>query len=125
MRPVLGKILKSLRDEKGITQDGLANVLNVSRSSVANYETGVREPDIACLEDIADFFGVSVDYLLGRSSLKYKTPDEEHLAQLQKLLESSEEELVLDEMQRADKMALLDFYRFLYSTERFKEEDVL
>ena len=115
MKPIFGKILKSLREEKCITQDMLANVLNVSRSSVANYETGVREPDIACLEDIADFFGVSVDYLLGRSDQKQQDPKLEQLAQIQKILEHTGENLALDEMQRSEKMALLDFYRFLYS----------
>ncbi len=125
MKPVFGKILKSLREEKGITQEGLASILNVSRSSVANYETGVREPDIACLEDIADFFEVSVDYLLGRSDLKHKEPEMEQLAQLQKLAERTEKELVLDEMQLSDKMALLDFYHFLYLLEMRKEERAL
>lgn len=123
MKTVLGQILKSLREEKGITQGGLAKILNVSRSSVANYETGVREPDIACIGDIADFFKVSVDYLLGRNPARYENPEDERLAQLQELLKNSEKEkIILDGMKLTDRMALLDFYHFLYSVERNKED---
>lgn len=60
-------MLKSLRTSKGMTQDQLAKVLKISRSTIGMYEKGDREPDYETLESIADFFNVDIDYLLGRS----------------------------------------------------------
>ena len=62
------KILKSLRISKGLTQDELSKILKVSRSTVGMYEKGDREPDYETLEYIADYFNVSIDYLLGRET---------------------------------------------------------
>ena len=61
-------ILKQLRDEKNISSYKLADILHVSRSSISNYETGIRTPDYELLVEIANFFNVSIDYLLGRTS---------------------------------------------------------
>lgn len=68
-----GEILANLREERGIYQKELAAYLNVSISSVSNYENGVYEPEFATLRQIADFFGVSTDYLLGRTNYLYDT----------------------------------------------------
>lgn len=57
-------ILKELRELKDLDQQDLADYLHVSRSTIAGYETGRREPDYDKLLQIADFFEVSVDYLL-------------------------------------------------------------
>ena len=58
--------LKQLRTHSNLSQQKMADVLGISRSAVAMWETGGSEPDNKTLEKIADFFGVSVDYLLGR-----------------------------------------------------------
>lgn len=57
-------ILKKLRESQDITQDMLAKHLHVSRSTIAGYETGRREPDYARLVNLSGFFHVSIDYLL-------------------------------------------------------------
>ena len=57
--------LKRLRMEKGITQKELADRLHISRATIAGYESLGKEPDGEKLCALADFFGVSVDYLLG------------------------------------------------------------
>lgn len=59
--------LKECRGRKEISQRELASVLNLSPSTIAMYETGQREPDAETLSKIADFFGVSIDYLIGRT----------------------------------------------------------
>ena len=59
--------LKQLRTERGMSQVRLAMELSVSQHTVSRYETGEREADYAMLIRIADLFGVSVDYLLGRT----------------------------------------------------------
>lgn len=60
-------VLKSLRTANGMTQDQLAKILKISRSTIGMYEKGDREPVYETLEAIADFFNVDIDYLLGRT----------------------------------------------------------
>lgn len=63
--------LKAVREERGITQSQLAEALGVGRATIAGYEAGNRrEPDYATLTKLADFFGISVDWLLGRTVAK-------------------------------------------------------
>lgn len=57
--------LKILRDRKKITQQQLADKLDISRSTIGMYENGSREPDFETLELIADFFNVNMDRLIG------------------------------------------------------------
>lgn len=66
------QILKDLRDEKEWNQEKLAKAINVSRSSITQYETDRNFPTADILEKIANVFDVSIDYLLGRT--KYKKP---------------------------------------------------
>lgn len=63
-----GQILTNLREEKGIYQKELAIYLNVTISTISNYENGVHLPDLNTLCLLADYFEVTTDYLLGRSS---------------------------------------------------------
>lgn len=62
--------LKQLRENKGLSQYAFANKLGLSQSAVGNWESGKRIPDAEMLCAIADYFEVSVDYLLGRSDNK-------------------------------------------------------
>ena len=66
-----GEILTSLREERGIYQKELAAILKVSVGTVSNYENNIHFPDQAALLQLADYFGVTVDYLLGRTSYRY------------------------------------------------------
>mgnify|MGYP003321862246 CR=1 FL=1 len=59
--------IKELRRQKGISQVKMAMDLNTNQNTISRYETGEREPGIAELIRIADYFGVSIDYLVGRS----------------------------------------------------------
>ncbi len=68
---MLGKRIKSLRKGQEITQDQLAEFLNVSRQSVWGYENNSVEPSLDVLVKIADRFNVSLDYLLCRTDKKY------------------------------------------------------
>ena len=58
--------LKSLRQERGIGQVELAQKINVSRGIISLWENNLREPGMYNLIALADFFGVTVDYLIGR-----------------------------------------------------------
>lgn len=68
--------LKQLREEKGITQQELAQTLNIGRASISNYELGTRTPDIEILSKLADYFGVTTDYLIGKSDFRTNIDDE-------------------------------------------------
>lgn len=59
--------LISLRKERGLSQEDLGNLINKKRSTVSGYETEGKEPDIETLCFLADYFGVSTDYLMGKS----------------------------------------------------------
>ena len=62
--------LKKLRQEKGISQQQLADIILVSQQSVNKYENHNVEPDIEILIEIAEYFNVTLDYLVGRTDKK-------------------------------------------------------
>ena len=57
--------LKELREESNLTQKTFANKLNISKSAVSAWEIGRNQPSYDLLIEIAKFFNVSTDYLLG------------------------------------------------------------
>lgn len=57
--------LKSAREKTGFTQREVAKEIKISHSTIANYETGRTEPDIENLGKLADFYGISLDWLVG------------------------------------------------------------
>ena len=61
-----GDKLSALRREQNYTQEQLADLLGVSRQSVSKWESGQSTPDLEKLVQLADYFQVSTDYLLGR-----------------------------------------------------------
>lgn len=65
-----GDKLKMLRHEKKLTQSDLAKYLNVSKANVSRYELGTRQPNFDTLVNISVFFNVSIDWLLGRSTIR-------------------------------------------------------
>ncbi len=60
--------LKEIRKARGISQLKLALDLNTNQNTISRYETGEREPGIVELIKIADYFDVSIDYLLERTN---------------------------------------------------------
>lgn len=61
----IGKIIRELRQRRHITQEGCAEALCVSVQTVSRWENGVNMPDLAMLPQIAVYFHVTTDYLLG------------------------------------------------------------
>ncbi len=59
--------LRALRNERGITQEELGRVVGVGKTTISQYENGVRTPDAEMLGKLASYFGVSIDYLLERT----------------------------------------------------------
>ena len=58
--------LKEIRESKGLTQKEVAEIIGYSEIFYARYENGKREPDISTLCKLAEYFNVTVDYLIGR-----------------------------------------------------------
>ena len=79
---------KNLREESGLTQLAFAKVLNINNSTLCQYESGDRIPSDDIKGRIADYFCVSMDYLMGRTSIREKPLAES------KELSSAEVELV-------------------------------
>lgn len=65
MEIILGKRLKELRNEKGLTQKEVAAALGIHNVTYLHYEKDEREPPLKILAEMANFFEVSTDYLLG------------------------------------------------------------
>lgn len=63
---MLGEKLKQLRQKRNVRQATVAKILNITQQAYAKYEQNITEPDTTNLKKLADFFGVSIDYLLDR-----------------------------------------------------------
>lgn len=66
VQDILAEQLKKLRKEKGLTQMQVAIQCDITEKAYQNYELKTREPRLEILIRIADFYGVSLDYLCGR-----------------------------------------------------------
>ena len=67
--------LKQLREEAGLMQKEVSSALHIERSLYGKYENGRSEPPYDVLITIADYFNVTLDYLLGRTDEKSPTPE--------------------------------------------------
>ena len=65
-----GKRFKEARKEKRLTQEQLADKFHLKKSSISRYENDKQMPEVNLLKEFADFFGVTVDYLLGSEYIK-------------------------------------------------------
>lgn len=63
---MIGNKIKDLRNQRKMTQSDLGDLLGVSGKTIGAWERGTREPSIDMINQLAETFGVSADYLLGR-----------------------------------------------------------
>ena len=61
--------IKDLREDRDLRQSDLARATGIDQRTISNYETGKTSPDAYALIKLADFFDVSIDYLVGRTNL--------------------------------------------------------
>ncbi|MDD3222313.1 MAG: helix-turn-helix transcriptional regulator [Lachnospiraceae bacterium] len=126
------KVLRLLRNEKGLSQQELAELLRISKSSINMYERGERQPNFETLEIIADFFNVDVDYLLGRTTKTTKVIhpvqqpegswylDDEARDMAQFMLDNPEYRVLFDASRKVRKDDI-EFVKQML--DRFKEDD--
>ena len=68
-----GRKLSELRKQKGLSQEQLAYDLNISQSSISNYELGSTNPDSEILKRISDYFQIPISYLFSDDNLNFYT----------------------------------------------------
>lgn len=96
---MFGERIKELRKQKGLSQEELGQYFSISGPAVSKWESGNSEPDNVTLLKLSDFFGVSVDFILGKDN---ETKEIELLKQL--LIKNgfmkSDEDLTNEELDR-------------------------
>ncbi|WP_342045956.1 helix-turn-helix domain-containing protein [Bacillus sp. OTU530] len=87
---VLADRIKSIRERHNYSQKRVAEALGISNVQLSRYESGDRKPEPETIKKIADFFDVSVDYLLGRINVPNTSPDQPYdsLTEITNYLES-------------------------------------
>lgn len=110
---MFGVRLKTLRMQRGLTQQVVADTLQVDRTTYTKYEAGRVSPDQQGLSHLADIFGVTVDFLLGREfipltavadapdAIAALTPQEKVLLQMFRQLSTEEKNVLVDKAQAA------------------------
>lgn len=88
-------MLKSLREERGLSQDELARLTQLSKSTISMYENGNREPKFETLEVIADFFNVDMNTLLDKKQpiMALTQQEETHIKKYRQLDADGKEEI--------------------------------
>ena len=69
----MGNRIKDLREDMDLRQSDLAKATGIDQRTISNYETGKTAPDAYALIKLADFFNVSIDYLVGRTKHDFST----------------------------------------------------
>lgn len=105
-KKAFGMRMKKLREEKGVSQGEIAEFLKVTPSCVANWEMGSRIPDINMWGKLAEYFGVSVDYLCSRSNQR-------NYIDSNKVVYDSELILDLSKLNKDDRERIRKYYDFL------------
>lgn len=90
---MLGERLTQLRKARKLTQQQIADKLHLSRGTYAQYEIDRRVPEYSTLEKMANFFNVSIDYMVGRTS-EPKNLQSENATNMLDALDLTDEEIV-------------------------------
>lgn len=99
--------IRELRKAKKVTMKELGNMIGVAESTMSLYETGKRKPDPETLSRLADYFNVSVDYLLGRDEGQSQTSPSPADRQRRDV------EAMLRSMSETDLEKVYDYARFI------------
>ena len=105
--------IKKLREEKGLTQRSLAEILSIRPSTVAMWENGSNKPEYSMLEKLAEYFDVSVDFLMCKSDNRQNDIDDETNAILQGLKDRPELKTLFSASANATKEDIIRAAKFL------------
>lgn len=118
MRKKRGLILKELRENKSLRQSDLAEMLEITQQAYQRYERGTSEPNADGLSKLADFYGVTTDYLLGRE------PEPDPLAMLNMKVNNQKFIDIYQELPEFQQQVLVDAMRKLSASaeEEYKKK---
>ena len=112
----LASRIKSLRKEKDLTQEEFGKLFGIVKSTVSLYESGKSTPDDETKKKIADYFGVSLDYLMGASNIKSPSgivdlPEDEIITMAAHKLGMDPNHKLTDE----ERQKLKDIFRYVFN----------
>ena len=87
---VMKNRIRDLREDRDMRQSDLAAAVGIDQRTISNYETGKTNPDSDALIKLAEFFGVTIDYLVGRSNYNIST-DQERSKLIEKMKKALDE----------------------------------
>ncbi|ARW39024.1 helix-turn-helix domain-containing protein [Bacillus amyloliquefaciens] len=118
-KKIIGSRIKTCRKTANISQEALAEKLDMKRTNIANYEAGRVVPPGNILLELANIFGVTTDYLLGRSNdpNSKASPLDNDLRQIQRAKKKLKTQAERDRMDRMVEMIKLSF------VDAFEEDD--
>jgi|SRR5699024_9669218 len=114
--------IAELRKEKGLTLKQLGDILEIRDNTLSQYETGKRNPQLGLLQEIADFFDVSLEYLTKETNKRdYPANDEKDVIKIIKMLHS--DEISIDNLSKITmlEVALWCITNFDYINEVYSE----
>lgn len=112
--------LKALRIKRGKSQEALAKELGISRSCLANYENGNRQPDQEMLIRIADTFEVLIDYLIDRDNFRdfnLTCNEMKEITRIKNMVEQHNDYLDLSSLDAEGCFGMIQFYNFIKKQE--------
>lgn len=92
-----GNNLRTLIEECGMTQKEFANILNIAASTISSYVQNTREPDFETLKAVAEYFDVSIDYLLDYSPKKTFVKSENELLRIFRSLTPEQQSICIEQ----------------------------
>jgi transcriptional regulator with XRE-family HTH domain len=93
-----GQRLKTLREEKGLTQEELGKIIGVSDVAILQYEKGKRRPDLDKLILFSNYFECSIDYLAGKTDIK--EPKSEYSISIEKIEKIKNKKLSISDLNK-------------------------
>lgn len=115
------KNLKMLREFSNLTQGELGSDLFVARTSVSNYENGTREPTLSRLQQIANYFDVSVSYLIGDDRIEDGVDEFDKNKLILTKYVSKDGFLDVSELSVTNRIALVEYFQYLLMSQRKRE----
>jgi transcriptional regulator with XRE-family HTH domain len=123
---ILGQRLKQLRKQRGLSQQEVANRLKINRVTYSQYEVNRRQPDYETLNKIADFYQVSLDYLVGRTDDPQGTVDHKNFKVTTDIIEFLEKSNDLhvggQKLSEKQRKILIDFMKSVVAP-RLQDQD--
>lgn len=112
--------LKKLRKEFNLTQKELGEKVNLAESTISHYENKIRTPDSAKLEEFANLFDVSVDYLLCRTNSRKEIISDPTDAELEEFIQKSNVKFNGAPLDEDDKEDILNFLKMVNRRKKTK-----